>query len=102
MESSKFKISIKVSLTWVWENIGSKKIDFSIVEQKVDPLDIFVNMSDCDFKGLGSQIKSNPDSCLNKNNNYKIESCPKCKQNEKQYLKSEAKYLKIVDRFQQV
>jgi len=102
LESSKFKISIKVSLTWVWENIGSKKIDFSIVEQKVDPLDIFVNMSDCDFKGLGSQIKSNPDSCLNKNNNYKIESCPKCKQNEKQYLKSEAKYLKIVDRFQQV
>lgn len=83
-------------------DLGSKKIDFSIVEQKVDPLDIFVNMSDCDFKGLGSQIKSNPDSCLNKNNNYKIESCPKCKQNEKQYLKSEAKYLKIVDRFQQV
>jgi hypothetical protein len=44
----------KSKLFWNLRNTGSKKIDFSIVEQKVDPLDIFVNMSDCDFKGLGS------------------------------------------------
>lgn len=29
-------------------NKGSKKIDFSVVEQKVNPNDVFINMSQCD------------------------------------------------------
>jgi len=31
-------------------NKSSKKIDFSIVEQKVEPVEIFTNISECDLK----------------------------------------------------
>jgi hypothetical protein len=31
-------------------NKSSKKIDFSIVEQRVEPIEIFTNMSECDLR----------------------------------------------------
>jgi hypothetical protein len=31
-------------------NKSSKKIDFSIVEQRVEPIEIFTNLSECDLR----------------------------------------------------
>lgn len=66
-------------------NRGSKKTDFSIVEQKVDPQEIFSNLSECDLRG-----------------DQPTGECQRCTQLEKLYLKSESKYMKTKDRMLQV
>lgn len=39
-------------------NKSSKKIDFSIVEQRVDPIEIFTNLSECDLRDVPSQTQN--------------------------------------------
>ncbi len=51
-----------------------------------------MNMSECDFRALNQAEKLGNIG----------EGCQRCKQLETQYLKSEAKYLKAVDKVQHV
>lgn len=80
-------------------NKSSKKIDFSIVEQKVDPMDIFVNMSECDFRPPPQQDES---IAVQKKLSETSGGCGNCKVYEKKYLKSEAKFMKALDRMQKI
>ena len=59
---------------------NKNKTDYSIVEQKIEPSDVFTNLSECDLRevkyGLGPE-------------------CNKCKMKEKRYFEAENRYLKM-------
>eukprot|EP00347_Sterkiella_histriomuscorum_P006772 403351487 len=87
-------------------NKSSKKIDFSIVEQKVEPMEIFTNLSDIDPRETNQETSekkvSKPGSALEKRklssyNKLSSGSCQNCKNFEKQYFQSEAKMMKQHD-----
>jgi len=66
-------------------NKSSKKIDFSVVEQKIEPIEIFTNLSECDIRD------SNPpdrqvQSSFDRTKAQKPQQCQNCKIYEKQYF----------------
>jgi hypothetical protein len=82
-------------------NKSSKKIDFSIVEQRVEPIEIFTNLSECDLR------ESIPRERINKSSLERIhplekKDCNSCKLYEKQYFRTEGKYLKALDKIKQL
>jgi len=79
-------------------NKTSKKVDFSIVEQRVEPLDVFTNISDCDlreFRAHDRKIQSSQERLTQDKDKTK---CFQCKETSKKYFQAEGKYLKTLDR----
>ncbi|CDW87947.1 UNKNOWN [Stylonychia lemnae] len=83
-------------------NKSSKKIDFSIVEQKIEPVEIFTNISECDLRDANVQQDRKVTSSMDKHKmsmKNQSESCANCKNYEKQYFQAEAKIMKQQDNY---